>query len=126
MHGLLADLIVIVHLSFIIFVTLGGILVLYRRKVMWVHIPLALWGIIVEYFNILCPLTPLENYFRYKAGRETYEGDFVGNYILPLIYPEGLTRTTQILLGSFVILLNVLIYGYIFVRYRRKQKQIEG
>jgi hypothetical protein len=118
-YRILADSIVVIHLAFIIFVTLGALLVLWWKKLAWVHIPMALWGILVEFSGWICPLTPWENYFRRLAGEEAYKGDFIGEYILPLIYPEELTRNIQLLLGSFVVMINLLIYGYLIFRFRK-------
>ena len=115
-YRILADLLVILHGLFILFVILGGLFVLKWRKLIWIHIPVALWGILVEYAGWICPLTPWENYYRQKAGMAIYQGDFVGHYILPLIYPEGLTHQTQLLLGSLVVLINGVVYFLYFLR----------
>jgi len=112
-YNILSNLVVLMHLLFIVFVCLGALLVLKWPKVAWIHIPFALWGVIVEYMNIVCPLTPLENHFRRMAGRGIYETDFIDRYIIPLIYPVALTRNLQFILGSVVLILNLSIYGYI-------------
>lgn len=115
-YNFLSNLVVIVHLLFIVFVCLGALLVLKWPKVIWVHIPFALWGVVVEYMNIVCPLTPLENYFRRLGGNMTYESDFVARYIIPVIYPVELTRNLQFVLGSIVLMLNIIIYGFIIYK----------
>ena len=117
---LLADGVVVLHLFFILFVVLGGILTLVRPKVIWVHIPCVLWAIIIELTGIICPLTPLENELRSWAGQGMYSGDFVMHYIEPMIYLEGLTRQFQIILGVMAALVNMIVYGWIYFRKKRK------
>lgn len=111
-----ADLIVILHLAFIIFVILGGLLVLRWRWVMFLHIPAAIWGALIEFQGWYCPLTPLEQKLRRSAGEVAYEGGFVGHYILPIIYPEQLTHNLQLVLGSIVVVTNIVIYAVILRR----------
>lgn len=124
LYSLLADIIVIIHLAFIIFVVLGGILVLKWKRIIWLHIPAAIWGALIEFMGWICPLTPLENRFRMMAGDSGYTGDFIARYILPLIYPGALTRGIQILLGVFVIVINIAIYAYIIWRYVARRKNV--
>lgn len=119
-YRILADIMVIVHFCFILFVIGGGFLVLKWRKLIWAHIPVVIWGIFIEFSGWICPLTPWENHFRRLAGETVYQGDFIGKYILPLIYPEELTRNIQIILGSIVIAINLLVYAFIFIQSRRK------
>jgi hypothetical protein len=118
---LLADLVVLLHLGFVAFVVAGGLLVLRWPKVAWAHVPAAAWGVIVEITGWICPLTPLENLLRERAGRDLYRGDFVARYILPTLYPEGLTRETQLLLGAAVVTLNVLVYALV-LRLRKRAR----
>ncbi|HVN72632.1 MAG TPA: DUF2784 domain-containing protein [Desulfomonilia bacterium] len=113
---ILADGVVLLHLGFIIFVIFGGIFIVFQSKVLWFHIPCVIWGILVELIGFICPLTPLENYMRIHAGRSPYSGDFVIHYIEPVIYPEGLTRELQIVMGLLVILFNFFIYGWLILR----------
>lgn len=110
----MADIVVLLHLIFILFVLMGGILAIWWRKVAWVHIPAAGWGVLIEFAGWFCPLTPLENRFRIKGGEAGYPGGFVEEYILPVIYPAGLTREIQIILGIFVITVNLVIYWKVF------------
>ncbi len=119
MERLLADIVVLLHVTFVAFVVAGGLLVLRWPKVAWAHIPAAAWGAVVEITGWICPLTPLENFLRERAGRDLYRGDFVARYILPTLYPEGLTRETQLLLGAVVVTLNVLVYGIVLQLRRR-------
>jgi hypothetical protein len=113
-YQLLADLIVLVHVAFVVFAVLGGLLAARWRRVVWIH-PLAVfWAAIVEFFGWVCPLTPLENWFRRRAGEAGYPSDFIAHYILPVLYPDELTREAQIVLGAFVLLINLIIYGWVF------------
>jgi hypothetical protein len=115
----LADLILALHLVFVLFVVLGGLLVLRWPRVAWLHIPAAIWGVLIEYTGWICPLTPLENSFRARGGQAGYSGGFIEHYIQPLLYPAGLTRSTQVVLGSVVLLLNLAAYGIALSRMRR-------
>ncbi len=111
-----ADLLVIIHLAFVVFVVAGGLLVLRWPKLAWVHLPAAAWGAIVEITGWICPLTPLENQLRERAGADVYAGDFVARYIVPALYPDGLTRKSQLWLGVGVILLNAAVYTLVIRR----------
>ena len=113
-YRLMADTALVFHFAFILFVILGGILVIWWRKVIWLHFPAAVWGALIELAGWTCPLTPLENLFRAKGGQAGYSGGFIEKYILPVIYPSGLTREIQIALGILVILVNLFIYWKIF------------
>lgn len=114
----LSNLIIIVHFLFIAFVLLGGLLVLRWPKWIYVHLPAITWGFLVELNGWLCPLTPWENHLRQLAGRQVYEGDFIGEYLIPLIYPVGLTREMQYLFAVIVVLVNAVIY---FLIWRRRK-----
>lgn len=118
MYGLLADLVVLVHLLFVVLVALGGLLVLRSRKFLWLHLPALLWGLAIEFIGFICPLTPLENWLRVKSGSMGYEGGFLEHYLIPILYPEGLNRGTQIGIGVLVLILNAAIYGYVLARRR--------
>jgi len=91
------------------------------RKVVWIHIPAAVWGALIEFAGWICPLTPLENRLRAKGGEAGYLGGFVEKYILPVIYPTELTREIQIILGIFVITVNLVIYWKIFYKNRTRK-----
>lgn len=112
----LADLVVVIHLGFICFVVLGGLLVLRWRWVMWLHLPAVAWGAAIEFFHWVCPLTPLENTLREASGAAGYSGGFVEHYLIPVIYPQGLTGEIQVLLGVGVVGVNVGVY---FIVWRR-------
>ena len=113
---LLADLTIVIHFAFVVFVLCGALLLLKWPRLVWLHLPCMAWGLLVEFTGWLCPLTPLENYFRKAAGLELYSGDFVMQYIMPILYPQELTRELQIIFGLIVLLLNALIYGYLLMR----------
>lgn len=112
-YHLLADLVVIIHLTFVLFSVAGALLVIGWRKIFYLHLPAAVWAAWIEFSGKICPLTPLENWLRIKGGDAGYSGDFVGHYILSILYPSGLTREVQFILGGVVVGLNIIIYGYI-------------
>jgi hypothetical protein len=119
LYRLLADFVVVVHLLFVVFVVAGGLLVLRWPRVAWVHIPAAVWGTLIEFAGWICPLTPLENRLRRLGGEAGYAGGFVEEYLLAILYPSGLTRTHQVVLGVLVLVLNLAVYAYV----RRRQRQ---
>lgn len=114
----LANLVVLVHFAFLLFVSIGALAVLRWRWLAWVHVPAALWGVLIEFSGWICPLTPLENFLRRRAGEVGYEGGFIDHYVAGLIYPEGLTRRSQVVLGILVLAFNVGIYALYVMRYR--------
>ena len=114
MYALLANLTVAAHLAFVAFVVLGGLLVLRWPRVMWLHLPCAAWGALVELGGWICPLTPLEQEFRERAGEGAYGTSFLEHYVIPLLYPGALTREIQIGLGLGVVALNVAIYAAVW------------
>jgi hypothetical protein len=116
-----ADLILALHLVFVVFVVLGGLLVLRWPRIAWLHIPAAIWGVLIEYTGWICPLTPLENSLRARGGEAGYSGGFIEHYIQPMLYPTGLTRSTQVVLGSLVLVLNLTAYGIALRRMRRHE-----
>ena len=115
----LADGVLVVHLAFVLFVALGGFLVLRWPRIAWLHVPAALWGVYIEFTGRICPLTPLENSLRVRGGEAGYSGGFIDHYITALIYPDGLTRTTQIAIGSGVLIMNVVLYALVLRRQRK-------
>ncbi|HEX6929115.1 MAG TPA: DUF2784 domain-containing protein [Gammaproteobacteria bacterium] len=111
MHYLfLANAVALLHFLFILFVVFGGLLVFWKPWFAWIHIPVAIYGVLIEWVGWVCPLTPLENRLRERAGQSGYEGGFVEEYLLPLIYPEGFTRNVALVLGAAVLLINLAIY----------------
>jgi hypothetical protein len=111
-YRFLADLVVLLHLAFVIFAVLGGLLVLRWQQFAWFHIPAALWAMAVEFGGWVCPLTPLEYWLRMQGGDPAYSSDFIEHYVLPLLYPAGFTRGVQIVLGAMVLAVNLAIYGW--------------
>ncbi|MCP1622385.1 DUF2784 domain-containing protein [Pseudomonas nitroreducens] len=110
LYRLAADAVVLLHLGFILFVLLGGLLVLRWPRLAWLHVPAAAWGMAVEFLHLYCPLTPLENHFRALAGDSGYSGGFIEHYLIPLIYPAGLTEAIQVVLGLVVVAVNLPPY----------------
>ncbi len=115
---LLADLVVVLHLGFVLFVVLGGFLVFRHPRAAWFHLPAALWGAGIEIGGWICPLTPLENHLRRLGGGAGYSGGFIAHYLVPILYPDGLTRGLQYLIAAFVVGINVAIYAVITRRRR--------
>ncbi len=116
LYRVLADLVVVLHFGFVLFVVFGGLLALRWPRAAWFHLPAAVWGAGIEFLQGICPLTPLENHLRHLGGEAGYSGGFVERYILPVMYPEGLTRGIQLAIGIFVVALNVAIYAIVLRR----------
>jgi hypothetical protein len=117
-----AAAVLLIHLGFILFVLAGGALALRHRWIVAIHVPAALWGLLVELTGRGCPLTAVENFFLTKAGQTGYAESFVEHYLLPIIYPAGLTRGVQVVLASAVVAINLATYGWLFL-YRPMRKQ---
>jgi len=117
---LLADAAVVLHVLFVLFALFGGLLVLYRRGFLWLHLPAAIWAVMIELFGWFCPLTDLENALRRKAGQAGYSGGFIEHYVLPVLYPAGLTREVQYALAAVALGINVAVYAWV-VRSRRRR-----
>ena len=111
-----ADLVLVVHLAFVLFVVLGGLLVLRRPKLAWLHLPAAAWGALIEFAGWICPLTPLEQRLRVLAGQAGYQGGFIEHYVTAWLYPAGLTRPVQYALGALVIVVNLAVYARLLRR----------
>lgn len=119
-YRLLADAVLVVHLAFIVFVVFGGLLVLRWPRIAWLHLPTVAWGAWIELTGRVCPLTPLEIGLRERGGETGFTDGFIEHYITALIYPDGLDRRQQILLGVFVLVLNAGVYAYVVARRRAK------
>lgn len=119
LYRIAADLVLALHLGFIAFVVLGGLLILRYRWMAYVHVPAAVWGAFVEITGRICPLTIWENNFRQSAGESGYSDSFVEHYLLPVIYPAGLTRSIQFWIAGCVIVVNVVIYVWLLYRGKR-------
>ena len=116
-YRVLADLTLALHFLFILFVVLGGLLVLRWPRVKWVHLPAAVYGALISVFGWVCPLTPLENRLRRLGGGTDYGGSFIEHYLLGIVYPEGLSRLHFTLLGLLVVVVNVVVYAVVHRRH---------
>lgn len=125
-YGLFADVVLVVHLGFVLFVALGGLLVLRRPRLAWVHVPAAAWGALIEFTGGTCPLTPLEQRLRRLGGEAGYTGEFIDHYVGALVYPDGLTRSAQVALGAIVVLVNVAIYWLLVCRRAKSRAEPRG
>lgn len=114
-----ADFAVLVHLGFIVFVVLGGLLAIRWPRIAWIHLPAAVWGALVEFGGWFCPLTPLETWLRGAAGSAGYSSGFIEHYLVPIVYPEELSRTIQLVMGTAVVLVNCIIYALVWSRWRK-------
>jgi Protein of Unknown function (DUF2784) len=123
---LAGDAVVVVHFAFIVFVVLGGVLAWRNPMLAWLHVPAALWGAYAELTATICPLTPLENALRASAGQSGYTDGFVEHYLMPLIYPVGLTPEHQHWIGALVIAINVVVYAIAFALARRRRAALPG
>jgi Protein of Unknown function (DUF2784) len=112
-----ADLVVVLHFLFVMFVVLGALVAIIRPRVMWLHIPAVAWAVMIELTGGTCPLTPIENELRHREGLSGYEGDFIAHHILRVLYPEQLTRTEQVWLGFAALAGNIAIYTLVWKRH---------
>lgn len=117
-----ANAVVLLHLAFIVFVIFGGLAVLRFRWIAWLHVPAFVWGAGIEFLGAVCPLTPLEQQLHTLAQDQGYSGGFVEHYIMPVMYPTGLTQTVQNALGTFVVAINLAIYGVVLRRTSRRKE----
>ena len=115
-----ADLVLVAHLAFVVFVAVGGLLALRWPRIAWIHVPVAVWGAAVELGGWICPLTPLENRLRAAGGEAGYAGGFIEHYLVPIVYPSGLTRGHQLALGIAVVAVNLVVYGVLLSRRARR------
>jgi hypothetical protein len=125
-YAALADATLILHLVFIAFIVLGGLLVARWPRAVWLHLPAAAWGVLIEVAGWICPLTPLENWLRLRAGQRGYSGSFVEQYLLPIIYPDALTRNVQFVLAALVLVVNVAVYAFVIGRRNRRPTAAAG
>jgi hypothetical protein len=124
-YSVLADLVLLVHLAFLLFVAVGGFAVLRRPGLAWIHLPAVAWGVLIEYAGWICPLTPLEVWLRRRGGGAGYEGGFIEHYVTAFLYPEGLTRAWQVALGTLALLVNAAIYWRTLEK-RRRARQLRS
>ena len=123
MYEIAANLILIVHLIFILFAVFGALLFFASTKIIFIHIPAFIWGSYIELTNSICPLTYLENWFLQKANLKTYSEGFIQNYLVPIVYPINLTKDLQIYMGTALIVINMIVYGFIINKRIRKRKK---
>jgi Protein of Unknown function (DUF2784) len=124
-YAIAADAVLVLHFAFVLFVALGGLLVLRWPRLAWIHLPAAAWGVAIEFGGWICPLTPLENHLRRLAGDEPYGGDFIARYLMPVLYPDGLTREAQLALGSAALLFNAALYVLVVRRGRTRRRTVK-
>jgi hypothetical protein len=122
MYELAADLTLIIHFAFILFVIFGALLFFITTKIIFIHIPAFIWGSYIELTNSICPLTYLENWFLHKANLTTYSEGFIQNYLVPIVYPVSLTKDLQIYIGIALIVINIVIYALIFSKLKKNFK----
>jgi len=120
-YQILADILVVLHMAFILFVVFGALLTLRWRWMPLVHLPAVGWGAYIEFFNVICPLTPLELRLRALAGEDGYSDGFIEHYLLPIIYPPGLQPGHQVILGILAVIVNMALYAYVIFRRRRRR-----
>ena len=120
--AVLAGGIVILHFAFVLFAVAGALLALQWRWVPWLHVPAATWAVLIELSGGICPLTPLENDLRAKAGLDHYSGDFVARYVFPVLYPSGLTHDAQVVIGVAVVVVNAIAYTFIYATRKSRWK----
>lgn len=121
-YRLLADLIMLSHFSFVVFAAFGGLLVLRYPAVLWLHLPALSWGIFVQWSDRICPLTPLENHFRFLGGEAGYAGDFIEHFVLKVLYPDNLTLALRYVLACLLAAINVAVYSYVLFSQRNRRK----
>lgn len=119
-YRLLADIVVVLHFCFILFVLGGGVLVLFWRRCAWLHLPAVLWGILIELTGGVCPLTPLENWLRRQGEGAGYHTSFIEHYLIPVIYPAALTNELRLIFALLVVIINTVIYALV-LRYKFKK-----
>lgn len=121
---LLADLLVTLHLAFAAFVVFGGFLAWKWRWAVLAHLPALVWGFWIETSGRICPLTPLENHLRHLAGEAGYQGGFLEHYVVPILYPPGLTRPDQWVLAALLLAINLLAYGTLLRPHRHPRRKV--
>ena len=121
LYSLTADILILIHLSFICFVLIGGFLALKWKWLIFLHIPCIIWAVLIEFYGWICPLTPFEQQLRQAGGEAGYSGGFIDHYIVSIIYPSGLTHKMQLFLGILVILINIAAYALVVIHYRKRR-----
>jgi hypothetical protein len=124
-YNFFADLVLILHSFFVLFVLLGGFFVPWKSSVAWYHIPAVIWAVCLEFAGWICPLTPLENMLRERGGVAGYDTGFIEHYIVPILYPASLSRQMQIYLGLIVLSINTGIYFTLWMRKWKSERNQE-
>ncbi|MFP4358110.1 MAG: DUF2784 domain-containing protein [Puniceicoccaceae bacterium] len=124
--AILATATMVLHFAFILYAVFGAAGVWFAPRTAWIHIPVFIWAGGIMFSGWICPLTPLENHWRDLAGQEGFDGSFIEHYIGRIVYPPGLTRGVQILLGILVLTWNGVLYGLILRRFGRKRPASAG
>ena len=119
MYELAADLTLIIHFTFILFVIFGALLFFITTKIIFIHIPAFIWGSYIELTHSICPLTYLENWFLHKANLTTYSEGFIQNYLVPIVYPKNLTEDLQIYFAIVIVVINSIFYGFIINKIKK-------
>ena len=119
LYGRLADVVLVAHFAFILFVVLGGLLVLRWPRLAWIHLPVLAYGAAIELVGWICPLTPLEQRLRAAAGQAGYEGGFIEHYVGRVVYPAD-WHSMHVWLGVLLVLFNLAVYGALLLRWRRR------
>lgn len=118
-YSIAADFVVLVHFLFVVYALLGAMLVLRWPWTLAIHLPCVCWAAWIEFSGGICPLTPLENFYLRMAGESGYQGGFIEHYLLPVLYPEGLTRADQLMLGAIFLTVNLVLYALVWRKYHR-------
>lgn len=118
---LLADFVLLLHLAFVAFAAFGGLLVLRRPKLLWLHLPALLWGVLVQWADWICPLTPLENSLRLRGGGDVYAGGFIERFVVHILYPDNLTLELRYLLALILIAVNVAVYAFVLAAQAKRK-----
>jgi len=121
-YRILTDIVVMLHFAFVLFALFGGIGVLYRKFIVWIHLPAVVWAVLIEFAGWICPLTPLENLLRDRGGLGGYETGFIEQYLMPVLYPAGLTRNLQMVMGGAVLAVNLFVYALLWRRTAKRVK----
>lgn len=123
-YRLLADLVLVLHLAFVFFALFGGLLV-WRKPRLWVwHLAALAWGLVVQWANWICPLTPLENHFRQLSGQAGYTGSFIEQVIVRVLYPDLLTPALRYWLGLVLLAVNLAVYLFVYRQWKRHALQV--
>ena len=114
MYEFLAKIVLLIHLSFIFFVVFGAFSYLIKPKFLYLHLLSLGWGVYIEFTSSICPLTYLENWLLIKGKASFYDGGFIENYVMRIVYPEGINSNIQMIFGIILVILNIFFYALVF------------